>query len=182
MLLRLLACSAAFALLAAAPAAARPKRPDLVVRLLARPPAQLNPGAKLEVRVRVDNVGRGRAPRSLVTLHLSRDARLGRGDVRLPGSFRARALAGARPSAATGTLGTTVPARAAPGRYRLLACVDAGDALSEGNERNNCAAAPVLLVVPPPLEEVAAPAFAAPPPTFAAPPAGTQTVAGRVSY
>jgi hypothetical protein len=104
------AVAVAFAVLAPA-AEAR-----LVVRSVGDPPAALRPGDALTAREVVVNRGRRKARRTAVTYYLSAGATR----IRL-GSRRLAALPPHRRSAGRKRL--TVPGSAAPGAYRLRACV-----------------------------------------------------------
>src|SRR4051794_7615341 len=117
------ACALTLAI-CASPAAASKQGPDLTVSKLVvhgSPVAGQSFTAALTVR----NAGRRRAQASATSVVLSRDA-LGRRKV--------AALASRK--AAKATLSVTVPAGTAAGRYRVVACADAGKRVKETNERN----------------------------------------------
>ena len=72
--------------LVVASAAARPNaraRADLVVAAVSNPPASVVPGATLPAGFTVANRGKTRAGRSTARAYLSRDSRVGRGDLLL---------------------------------------------------------------------------------------------------
>jgi hypothetical protein len=112
-------------------------KPDLIVRSADGPKAAIV-GAKLEVSDSVRNQGAKRARRSKVAYLLSRDGRPSGKDIELRGKRSVGKLAaGARDK---GNAMVRVPRAAKPGDYRLIACADAGDAVRESDESNNCRA------------------------------------------
>ncbi|MGH2945058.1 MAG: CARDB domain-containing protein [Solirubrobacteraceae bacterium] len=119
-------------------AAAAPKRADLTLTRVTLKPAQAVPGAKVRVTDVVRNAGRRKARKTRVAYFFSSDKRKGKGDVRLGGTRRVKALARRRRS--RGARNVTIPASMPPGLYHLLACADAGGAVKERRERDNCRA------------------------------------------
>jgi hypothetical protein len=107
------------------------------------------------------NIGSAAAGASSSRYYLSKDARRGRGDVRLigfPGLRAVPELRARRFSRATVMLG--VP-KLATGRYRLLACADDLRRVRESNERNNCRASKTTVKIRLNKPPVAAPVFVA---------------------
>ena len=128
------------ALLAAAPATAYGAgRPDLQTRAVAPPPATVEQGQALRATATVANRGRAAARPSAVRFYLSRDRRVGRGDVKLPGQVPMAKLK--RRAALDAALLPVVPVRAGAAAYYLIACADDRRKVRESNERNNCHAA-----------------------------------------
>jgi Calx-beta domain/CARDB len=120
-----------------APAAhAAAPRPNLVVASFSATPGQLRAGGSVTVSARVRNAGPGRAGASKAGFMLSADRRVDRRDVRLGAPRPVRPL-GARATASV-TARVTVPAGTKAGAYWLIACADAGGAVRESNERDNC--------------------------------------------
>ena len=138
-------CCVALALVGTSPSAAAPSSPDLVVRSTSEPPGVRAPGGRLTLSVAVRNAGRQRARGSTVRFFLSRDRRLGRGDVSLAGSAGVRALAPG--GSATSRARVEVPRATRSGVYRLLACADATRRVREASEANNCRPARRALLV-----------------------------------
>ena len=137
---RLLAWSSAITVLAVAVVAGSaggtpPNRPDLVVKSLSRPPSAAAAGSTFRVAGVVGNQGGSSARASVQRFYLSRDRRVGRGDVVI-GSARIRKL---RPQGrARRRVRLSVPAAVQPGVHRLAACVDTSRKVREWRERNNC--------------------------------------------
>jgi hypothetical protein len=119
-------------------------RPDLKVASVAVPAGAVTAGSRMTARVKTRNAGDRRVRRSTTRLHLSRDARKGRGDRRL-GSARFTSLSPRK--SRIKSIRVTIPSATQPGRYRLLACADAGRKARERSERNNCRASPRTLTV-----------------------------------
>lgn len=124
-------------------AAAKP-RPDLVLGQAPAVPKAAYPGTHVKVKDVVKNEGRRKAKRSVVRYYLSLDKKRGRGDVRLEGSRRVKALKAQKRS--RGRTRVLIPAEFALGRYRLLACADDKKKVKETRERNNCRASRALEV------------------------------------
>lgn len=123
--------------LSGAPAAAA--EPDLRITKVAAAPG-VAPGGRLAVTDVVRALGSARATQ--VGYLLSRDARRGKGDVRL-----GRRAAGRNGGA--GKVSLNVPAKVSPGAFRVLACADDGGRVRERSEANNCRASGRVLVVAP---------------------------------
>lgn len=117
------------------PADAAPRRADLVVT--ATTPGRLvaASGGAVNTKVSVRNRGRATAPRTLLALYLSRDARLGGGD-RFLASGEVPALAPGR--TAVRSMIAKLPTPLATGTWRVLACADANRSVLESSETNNC--------------------------------------------
>ena len=78
-------------------------------------------GSKLQVKDRVTNTGKGRSTSATVRWWLSRDAKVGSGDIALTGARKLGGLAAGRSS--TGKATVRIPKGARRGGYRLIACV-----------------------------------------------------------
>ena len=119
---------------------------DLVVTKVALTQAEAAAGELLRVSVTTRNAGRRGAPGSRTGLFLSEDKVFSKSDTPLVVKVSAPRL-GAGESARS-VVQATVPAGAAVGTYRLLACADSAKAVRESNESNNCRAArtPLRLV------------------------------------
>jgi subtilase family serine protease/subtilisin-like proprotein convertase family protein len=113
-------------------------RPDLIEASVSDPPAAAGAGSGFSVTDTVQNQGNGSAGGSAVRFYLSLDLLRDPSDVLLTGSRGIGTLAAAASS--TGTVGVSVPAAAAPGSYRLLACADDFGTVAESDEANNCLA------------------------------------------
>jgi hypothetical protein len=160
------------------------RRPDLEVARVSSLPASVEPGGSFKVTATVRNSG-ALAAKSALRVYLSRDAAVGRGDLRVGGTPRVAALRNHGTSRVTATV--QVPAGAGS-RYRLVACADGAGKLRERSERNNCrpAAGPLDVVQsspssrpspPPPDGGLANPGT---PPPGGSP--GTPQLTGRVVY
>jgi hypothetical protein len=104
-------------------------------------------GSALRVTDTVTNSGRAKARASQTGYWLSRDRKQGRGDIRLAGKRRVKALAPRKRSKGTARL--RVPATLKLDAYHLLACADANRRVRERNERNNCRAAKQKVAITP---------------------------------
>src|SRR4051794_22417106 len=114
-------------------------RPNLSVTRVVNPPRTVTQSGTLAVG---DTVRLSGAARPTVTGYfLSRNSRRDRGDLILTG---ARSTARGR---LTGRARVVVPSFIPPGRYRLLACADAGRRVRERSEADNCRAAARTLTV-----------------------------------
>lgn len=124
------AVAVALAVLAGPPqlAHARATTPDLTVKAT-RPPATTRPGATFTVTLTVRNGGSTAAPRTRTRIAFD-------DGVVVRTLIQPRLKAHAR---ATRRLRLTVPQDA--GRRRLIVCVDAGKAVRERSEQNNCVTA-----------------------------------------
>jgi subtilisin len=120
--------------------------PDLVVSTLTKPPAAVSPGRAFSVTDTTRNSGSQDATAASVTRYvLSADTVRSADDVVLTGTHAVPALGAARQHRAT--VRVVVPATAAPGTYRLLACADDTALLTETNETNNCRASATQVTV-----------------------------------
>lgn len=117
---------------------AKSSGPDLAVGKLVVKPNPVRAGEKLTVVESTANKGKGKAAASKTAYFLSLDAKATGVDRRLGQRKLKRLRPGTKSSATTSLL---VPATTKPGAYELLACADAGRAVKEKGERNNCRAA-----------------------------------------
>ena len=122
--------------LAGASARSAVARPDLVVAVLANPPAAGQPAMSFGTSVKVANRGRAAARRTVVAFRLSRDRRRSADDVMLPRRPAVKVLR--RGAAVTVRTTLTLPAELANGQWFLIACADASAKVRELREANNC--------------------------------------------
>ena len=144
-----LAAALAAVLVATTGAAAEakpPKRPDLVVNSIAVVSGAPHPGAILTIRDATTNIGSALAKQSSTALYLSKDGKRDKGDTKLGRRTLMRLKAG---TSSAGLSAVKLPKGAKPGSYRLIACADARQAVSEKNEANNCATKPVAVTPAP---------------------------------
>jgi hypothetical protein len=113
--------------------------PDLVVTAVSDPPATATVGSSFSVTVTVQNQGLANSGSSQTRFFLSLDAEKSADDVQLTGTRSAPQLASG--ATATGNASLTVPDTVSAGSFFLLACADAGSAVTESEEANNCEAA-----------------------------------------
>jgi CARDB len=144
-------------LLPASTQAAAATRADLKVSALTQAPKSVLAGDRFEVTVAVRNAGARRASRTRLAAFLSDDARRDAGDLRLLGAPGVKPLR--RHRRVERARRFHVPEGTPPGRYRLIVCADAGGAVTERSESNNCRTAPADLVV-----NETSPPFIPPPP------------------
>ena len=105
------------------------------MKSLSSPPSAAAAGSTFRIAGVVRNNGRSSARPSVQRFYLSRDRRIGRGDVVI-GSARVRRL---RPQGrARRAVRLFVPAAVQPGVHRVAACVDTSKKVRERRERNNC--------------------------------------------
>ena len=135
-----LACLLGFAV----PASAARSAPDLVVTAFKAPAA---PAGTAKVTVTIRNGGTRPAGKSTVRFLVSRDARLGKGDVRVARTARVKAL---KPRKAVTIKATLKLPSLASGSWRLLACADGARKVRERKEGNNCRASSKALTIAPP--------------------------------
>lgn len=90
---------------------------------------------KVTAGAKVKNKGTKKAPATETTFYLSADTSLDRNDIPL-GSAPVRKLKAKKSKPVVATF--TVPAKAAPGTYHVVVCADAGGAVRERKENNNC--------------------------------------------
>jgi hypothetical protein len=139
---RYLCCALLCALAFPGAASAAGGKPDLVVTKLSAVPAQVAPGGTFRATAKVRSVGSG-AKKSKAGFLLSRDRKVGKGDLRL-------AQAGVRRLKRGGQVAAKKKLRVPPGAsgaYRLLACADLGRKVRERREKNNCLASKRVLRV-----------------------------------
>lgn len=120
--------------------AAAAKRPsaDLAVGKLVVKPSTVSRGQKVTVVESTANKGKRKAAASKTAYFLSADSKATRADRKL-GQRKLKPLKSGAKSPGKTTL--RVPVTTKPGAYKLLACADAGRAVKEKGERNNCRAA-----------------------------------------
>jgi hypothetical protein len=131
--------------------------PDLLEEALSDPTGffpegtfEVKVGHSFVVQDIVVNQGVGTAGPSVSRFSLSLDPILGNGDDIAVGERSVPALSPHERSSTETRL--TVPLTATPGRYPLGVCADAGEAIAEGEESNNCVFAQLILTVLPPNE------------------------------
>lgn len=119
--------------------------PDLVTLAVEHSPARVVPGGSFTATDTVRNNGNASSGAFVTRYYLSLDSTKSPNDLQLTGS---RSTADLAPDASlTGTAVVTLPLYTTPGTYILLACADAGLAIKELDETNNCAAAAPSLIV-----------------------------------
>jgi cysteine-rich repeat protein len=112
--------------------------PDLVVSSIGDPPAALVTGGSFLVSDTTANTGHLTAPESITRFFLSTDELPGDDREVETGSRVVRPLAAGE--ASTRLTDITLDPATPPGSYFLLACADAGGAVGEPSEANNCRA------------------------------------------
>jgi hypothetical protein len=120
--------------------------PDLVVQTVTNPPATAQPGSTITGGDTTRNAGArafAAAP-SRTDYFLSTDAIKSAMDRKL-GARNVPLLQWTRSDAGTTTL--TIPPNTASGTYFLIACADAGNAVVEMNETNNCRTAGATIAI-----------------------------------
>ncbi|WP_243056515.1 CARDB domain-containing protein [Nocardioides sp. SR21] len=115
-------------------AAAAPRRADLVVPVVSKPPGVARAGSSFGVDATVSNTGTAAAGSSSLRFYLSKDRVQGAGDV-VGGTVAVKSLQQRSRKAASGTV--AVPPKAS-GRYWVIVCADARKQVEESNEKNNC--------------------------------------------
>jgi hypothetical protein len=121
--------------------------PDLAVTAVTPGAASVSAGGSLDVSAATTNAGTGPAGASRTRFFLSLDGIRNAGDQRLAPDHVVDELAiGA---AATATVTVTVPPAVAAGHYVVIACADAGGAVTESREDNNCRASPATVTIAP---------------------------------
>jgi hypothetical protein len=117
----------------ASPGHAKPPRPkaELVTKKVTATVAS----GRITAGATVKNKGNKKAPASQATFYLSKDTTLDRDDTPL-GSARVGAIKAKKSKPAGGTF--AVPATTAVGTYHVVVCADAGGAVKERKETNNC--------------------------------------------
>jgi hypothetical protein len=121
--------------------------PDLVVGKVSKPPASLVVGSKITISVKLRNKGQAKARKSKVGLYLAKGKKLTHKDRRLK---RTRVKALRSHKKAKAKFKVLLPAKSAPGTYRLIACADDGKSLRESKEKDNCRASKRFQLTPVP--------------------------------
>lgn len=118
--------------------------PDLVVTGITEPPAAIGASGTFNLTETVQNVGdAGTSSWSTVRYYLSLDRTFDGGDLSLS-AFRS--ISGLAPGAtSTGTRSLQMPT--ASGTYFVIACADAGAAVNEADESNNCLASTTAVTI-----------------------------------
>jgi hypothetical protein len=120
------------------------QRADLESRSPSGLPASVLRGESFSLNDSVLNTGDAAAGASTTSFALSADATPG-GDLPLAGTRSVGAVAAGTTS--TDTASVTVPAGTAPGVYRVVACADSANAVTEWDESDNCAVSAATLEV-----------------------------------
>lgn len=123
-------------------AVAAPKRADLQVSKVGKPPASVRYGDSFGLGAVVANRGRAAAKRSQLRVHLSRDTSVGRGDV-VGATVPVKRIPARRSKTVSGRVRVPADAR---GTYWVIACADATRKVRESRERNNCRVAGKITV------------------------------------
>jgi hypothetical protein len=134
---RVLLAAIAVSVLVVPPAAALGDA-DLVQVRVFDPPHRVAAGSSLEVADVVRNRGNRPARRTATGYYLSHNRTLGAADIRLPGARRVPGLRPGRASVGSRTVG--IPENVPHGKFHVLACADASNAVLETPTRNNCRA------------------------------------------
>jgi aqualysin 1 len=119
--------------------------PDLVTVAVSDPPAIAAPGDSFKVTDTVQNVSSIGSGSSTTRYYLSFDGEKGADDVLVSVTRLVASLAAGASSTASRTI--TVPSFTAPGVYRLLACADDLDKVTESSESNNCRASTQTITI-----------------------------------
>jgi hypothetical protein len=121
-----------------------PKLGDLVVTAVGKPPAGAEATTAFTITDPTRNQGTATASASTTTFWLSTDASAGGGDIVL-GSHAVASLktSGSKSSSTTVTIGGGTT----PGAYYVVACADAGGAVTELDDANNCRASATTIAV-----------------------------------
>ena len=112
------------------------QRPDLRVRSLANPPANLSQGVVFQANATVENIG-GRAGNSRLVFYLSID-KVVDGSDRILGQQATPDLDSG--GTTTAPWNVQIPIDLSGGTYWLIACADARGEIAESDEANNCLA------------------------------------------
>ncbi|MBO9533098.1 MAG: hypothetical protein J7513_09020 [Solirubrobacteraceae bacterium] len=173
------AIAATAGLMLAAPDSHAAGRPDLRT-LSVSAPASATSGALLPVRV-VASASGSRAPRVGFAVYLSADAKRSKSDMKLTSTERLPRLASGR--SRTVPLAVTIPVAQAPGKVRVIVCLDDAAKVRERSESNNCRAARQPLTIAAPSTDPATAGAAAPAARIAAElAAGKLTPAKALEY
>lgn len=118
--------------------------PDLATTAVTGAPALVAPGRTVTITDTVSNQGDITAGASTTRYYLSRDSAKDPGDVLLAST---RSIAALLPGVrSTGSRVLTIPASTVGGGYRVLACADDLNKVSESTSGNNCGASEELTV------------------------------------
>ena len=132
-----------------ASALAKPKpRPDLVITVVLKPPANAITGASISIRATVKNKGKATAKASKVGFYLSFDGRKDTRDLRLRRVPEPKLKKGKSKKPAGRS---AIPASTPAGSYFVLACADDPGKVKESNERTNCRASKSMIAITKPL-------------------------------
>jgi CARDB protein len=123
----------ALGVLVAVPADAKPPKPR--AELVTQKVSASLVADKVTAGAKVKNKGTKKAPVSEATFYLSKDAALDRNDTPL-GSAQVKKIKAKKSKPVVATF--TVPGTATPGTYHVVVCADAGGAVRERKETNNC--------------------------------------------
>jgi len=126
---------ASLALSGAVGAARGDKAPDLVVKPRSDLPAKASPGDRLDLAVRVENIGDRKASKSKVSFRLSADKQRSRNDLRLGRKKKVEPLKPGEDSRVTAE--PRAPADA-DGSLYVIACVKVVDGEKRKAKENNC--------------------------------------------
>jgi subtilase family serine protease/photosystem II stability/assembly factor-like uncharacterized protein len=121
---------------------------DLHMTAVSNPPATASMATRFTVTDTVVNEGGLTVRLAMTRYYLSADMVKDDGDFLLSG---ARFVQNLSPGAtSTGTVTLIIGMLRVPGRYHLLACADANDAMAESDEANNCLASATTVEIPGP--------------------------------
>jgi hypothetical protein len=121
--------------------------PDLVVGKVSKPPASVVVGSEITISVKLRNKGHAKAHKSKAGLYLAKGKKLTHKDRRLE-QAKVKALRSHKKAKAK--FKVVLPAKTAPGTYRLIACADDKRSLRESKEKDNCRASKQFKVTPVP--------------------------------
>jgi CARDB protein len=125
--------TATLGVLVAAPAHAKAAKPR--AELVTQKVSASLVSDKVTAGATIKNKGTKKAPVSEATFYLSQDTALDRNDTPL-GSGQVKKIKAKKAKKVVATF--TVPGSAAPGTYHVVVCADAGGAVKERKENNNC--------------------------------------------
>jgi hypothetical protein len=119
--------------------------PDLVVGKVSKPPASVVVGSEITISVKLRNKGKAKARKSKAGLYLAKGKKLTHKDRRLE-QAKVKALRSHKKAKAK--FKVVLPAKTAPGTYRLIACADDKKSLHESKEKDNCRASKQFKLTP----------------------------------
>lgn len=122
--------------------------PDLVVGKVSKPPASVVVGSAITISVKLRNKGHAKAHKSKAGLYLAKGKKLTHKDRRLE-QAKVKALRSHKKAKAK--FKVVLPAKTAPGTYRLIACADDKRSLRESKEKDNCRASKQFKLTPLPI-------------------------------